>query len=317
MSNKNKLRSFIFLLLMAIVYALSYNAEKFDFIKNIFHNQYVDPVKIEYDGKLLVTFIDVGQGDSTFIRTPSGKTIVMDGGGGVNAESGEAIGRNVVIPFLRHMGVSKIDMIILTHAHGDHILGLMPILESMPVERVIDTGFQLDNDYYRSFRSIVDRKNISCTRVYEGKIIDFNDGVKAYILNPPDYGEQYQSESLNDDSMVVRLVFGNNAFLFMGDAGAYPESRILETGSNIRSNVIKIGHHGSRFSTTDAFIKRCNPEIAVISVGVNNNFGHPSHRTLDKLRRNNVKVYRTDRNGAITMISDGKGRIDVYPYKGN
>ncbi|MHB1001166.1 MAG: ComEC/Rec2 family competence protein [Armatimonadota bacterium] len=252
-------------------------------------------------GSLHVVFLDVGQGDSIFIRTPSNKTILIDGGGDRNSSGDDSIGTRVIIPFLRSEGVNKLDLVVLSHPHDDHIKGLIPVLSAMPVATVLDPSVPFTSRSYSRFLEIVQSKKISYKRAIRGQIIDFNDGVQAQILNPPQIHLNGTDDDINNNSIVIRLLYKNTSFLLMGDAGMEAEQDIVSSGADIRCDVLKVGHHGSTSALDELFLTKCRAHTAVISVGRNNSFGHPAREVLDKLHQNSIKVLRTDQHGAIVL----------------
>lgn len=278
----------------------------------------ISPVQLDAantGNPLYITFLDVGQGDCSFIRTPGGHTILIDGGGRSDSKDGVSIGEKVVLPYLRHEGVSKLDVVLLTHPHDDHLQGLLPVIKMMRIGRILDTGIPNASDSYTQYLRIIKRKKIPHTRVYRGQTIDFKDGASAGILNPPESAFKSPSEDLNNDSIVLKLSCYKRVFMFTGDAGFDAEDSMMNAGINMRSDIIKIGHHGSRFSTGDGFLDAVSPKVAVISVGKGNPFSHPARETLDKLKNHGVIVYRTDRNGAVMVKCDNKGSITLKPTR--
>lgn len=264
---------------------------------------------------LLITFLDVGQGDCSFIRTPGGHTMLIDGGGRSDSKDGTSVGEKVVLPYLRHEGVNKLDIVLLTHSHDDHLQGLLPVIKTMRIGRVLDSGIANASESYARYLRIIKMRNIPHTRIHRGQIVDFKDGASIRILNPPKRGSAMSSKDHNNDSIVLKLNCYKRAFLFTGDAGFDAEDNMISAGMDIRSDMIKIGHHGSRFSTGEGFLNACRPKAAVISAGRNNSFGHPAKETLEKLRKRGVIVYRTDRNGAIMVKCDNKGSITLKPTR--
>lgn len=262
-------------------------------------------------GDLTVTFIDVGQGDSMLIESPSGRKVLIDGGGRQENSSSTAItkedptGRSIVVPFLRKKGINELDLLILTHPHDDHVGGLPYVLEKIKVDRVLDSGQAQTSRGYTHFLQLIESKRIPYKIGRAGQIIDLGDGVRGYVLHPSEPLITGTDSDLNNNSIVVKLDYGRTSFLFMGDTEFEGEDRILSLGHSIRSDVLKVGHHGSRTSTSINFLEAVRPEYAVISVGARNKFGHPNLETLRRLGDYGVKVFRTDLNGAVIFRSDG------------
>ena len=267
--------------------------------------------------ELSVTSIDVGQGDSELIESPSGRIVLIDGGGkqfNEKSDEQDAVGRNILVPYLREKGINHLDLVILTHPHDDHVGGLTSVMDKFDVSEVLDSGQAATSVNYLRFLKTIERKKIPYRIGRAGQVIDFGGGVKGYVLSPSDPLIEGTLSDLNNNSIVIRLVYGNTSFLLMGDAAFEAEDRIMLSGAEVRSNVMKIGHHGSSTSTSSRFLEKVAPQYAVISVGAHNQFGHPAGATLEKLADQGVKVFRTDLNGSVKFISDGS-RIIVQPAK--
>lgn len=256
--------------------------------------------------KLEVVFIDVGEGDSIFIRTYSGKAILIDGGGyNELLNPGTNIGDSVVIPFLLDYGVSHLDLVIATHGHDDHIQGLEAVLNSFPVKGLIIPDIA-DIASYDKITNISLSKHIKTNVCQEGDIIRLDDQTYFNVVFP---NKGWSSEdTLNNCSLVLKLHYKSNSILFTGDMQKEVEQILLSEGLNLHADVLKVAHHGSPYSTTSEFLKAVNPKVAIISVG-KNTFGHPAPSTLERLSQSNVKVYRTDKSGAVILTSDGQRMI--------
>lgn len=264
-------------------------------------------------GKLRVTVIDVGQGDSILIESPSRHSLLIDGGGSNDESAADPhnIGLKVVVPYLHYRGIDHLDCVLLTHPHGDHVGGLAAILREERVDRVLDaTRLPYPSPAYESFLQAVRDHRIPCQRAVRGTRIDFGDGLIAEILNPPAAGAAYgmasDNATVNNYSAVVRLTYKGVRFLLDGDAETEAERAMLLSGEDVRADVLKCGHHGASNATTDAWLARVRPRYAAISCGRRNAFGHPNPATLARLGRHQVEVFRTDQDGAIVFVSDGK-----------
>jgi len=254
-----------------------------------------------HPAELRVVFLDVGQGDAAAIESPSGKVLLIDTGG-VFADGSDNEGRRTVGPYLRSRGVRRIDMELLTHPHADHIGGAATLLERFPTAGLLDNGQQTESPVLTHLRTDAAQHHIPYLAARRGQILDFQDGVTARILAPT---EAETHGSPNNASIVLLLQYGHTTFLFTGDAEADEEADLLATHQPLPCDVLKVGHHGSHTSTTSAFLAAAHPHIAVISVGAHNLYGHPSPEVLDRLRFSGTKIYRTDKNGAVTCTSDG------------
>ena len=248
---------------------------------------------VDNDGKLSVFFLDVGQGDSTLILF-SNKSILIDAG---EAEMGDR-----VVSDLKALGVSRIDLLVATHPHSDHIGGMQKVLAAFPVGQVLDSGLPHTSSTYEHFLETIDRKNIPYRVAEQGQTIDIDPALMIFILSP-------QKERFGDDpntnSVVLRISYGTIAFLLTGDMGGESESALVRSGYPLDSRILKVGHHGSYSSTSSSFLTRVLPETAIIMVGKDNPFGHPHKQTLDLLKEYGVTIYRTDLDGTIVIRSDG------------
>jgi len=254
--------------------------------------------------RLTVAFIDVGQGDAALIRTYSGKTVLIDGGGssgGVRSETN--MGDSVVIPFLLDFGITKIDLVVATHGHSDHIEGLEPVIESLDVRGIAIPKYN-DKDEFSKILTEAEKKGIPVVRLERGSNIKLDDKTYMKVLNPDRDYAMYDL-ALNNSSLVIKLLYENVSFLFTGDIEKEIEKHMVDKGIDLKADIIKVAHHGSDTSSTLEFIKEVNPKAAVISVG-KNNFGHPSPAVLKAYGDFGIPVFRTDESGAILVFSDGK-----------
>lgn len=256
-----------------------------------------------------VTFLDVGQGDCAFIRTYTGKTVLIDGGGSTNPNNISKVGERVVIPFLLDSGICSLDAVIATHPHSDHIQGLGDVLKGLGTKRLIIPSIENDAGF-EELLSTAGSKNIPVTRCFEGDRIRLDDRTVMQVLNPPGNwpGDE---ESFNNASLVLKLSYGHTSILFTGDVEAEVEERIVSSGTEddidvslLDVDVLKVAHHGSAYSSGKAFLDAVDPQAAIISVG-RNNFGHPSEKVLNLLKESNVECFRTDECGAVVLKSDG------------
>ncbi|HZT43292.1 MAG TPA: ComEC/Rec2 family competence protein [Chthonomonadaceae bacterium] len=251
-------------------------------------------------GELRITFLDVGQGDGAVIETPSHKVVVVDTGGLL--ENGDDEGRRVVAPFLRYRGINRIDLLVLSHPHADHIGGAATLLHRFPVGLLMDNGEPEDSPLVTQILTLAHQDHVPYVAAHRGQTIDFGDGVTAQVLSPT--AEEAQGPA-NDASVVLRLRYGRTAFLLTGDAEAPEEEDMLRSGQPLACDVLKVCHHGSDTSTTPAFLAAAHPHIALISVGAHNVYGLPGPKVIERLKASGTRVYRTDMNGALTCLSDG------------
>ncbi|MBI5484617.1 MAG: DNA internalization-related competence protein ComEC/Rec2 [Deltaproteobacteria bacterium] len=269
------------------------------------------------DGKLHVTMLSVGQAEALLLRLPDGKTMLVDGGGYLH-DTGRDFGQRILAPALGALGVGRIDWIFSTHDHPDHIGGLAYLTRYFEVGGFWATPAGLSADYSREVRAALAERHIPLHRLAAGDSIPLSGGVALQVLSPgrTDTGHFEKDEmDANEESLVFRLVFGTFSMLFAADAGIAAEHQMLANGLELKSTVLKVGHHGSRFSTSGEFLERVKPEVALISAGAANRFGLPSMQTVQQLAAGNIQLYRTDRDGTIELVSDGVGWSIATPYK--
>ncbi|MFA5237518.1 MAG: ComEC/Rec2 family competence protein [Methanoregula sp.] len=244
-------------------------------------------------GNLSVSFIDVGQGDSILIRSPGGKTMLID--------AGPTVSSSCLLGYLEKGNISSLDIALATHSHEDHIGGMPAVLNTFPVGRFIYNGFPGTTTYYDRLVKTIAKKKIPLSPVTAGDTIDLDPALSISVLNP----QKTFFDDPNNNSIVLRLVYRNVSFLFTGDASKDAERAILAGGENISVTVLKVGHHGDSRSTSTAFLDAVRPEIAVIDAGYENDHHNPSNKTLARLMAANVTVYRTDLDGTIMIETDG------------
>ena len=261
--------------------------------------------------EMAVHFIDVGQGDAALVVTPHGRALMIDTGG--TRDGGYDIGSRVDVPYLSHYGVRRLDYIILTHVHEDHAGGVGGIVRHIPVGMVL-TAHEPRSEYARVLGCSLDAPEMQHLAPAEaGEHIDL-DGVAVDILYAPQVeGGAAEGATGNEYSNVIRVRYGAASFLFTGDLVAEQEKAMLAEGKNPQCTVLKVAHHGSKTSTTEDFLAAAQPRLAVISVGRDNNFGHPAPEVIERLRKNGIKIYRTDEDGAVVCRTDGKTlRVETF-----
>lgn len=240
---------------------------------------------------LTVHFLDVGQGDSILIEY-SNKALLID--------AGESDQGQVVTSYLQDHGISTLDYVVATHPHSDHIGGMDDVLNNFQVEHFIDSGYPHTTKTYENMLTTIDQKNIPFEVVQAGQTIDFDPGVDIEVLNPAGT----YSNDLNENSVVLKVSYGEASFLLMGDAGLETEEHIMKAGYDVDSDILKVGHHASRSGSGPTFISTVSPEVSVIEVGAGNDYGHPHSEILKRLQEAST-VYRTDLDGTIIVTTDG------------
>lgn len=253
-----------------------------------------DLTDLKTNSELAVHFIDVGEGDCIFIALPSGKNMLID--------TGSPSGGPKAVQYLKSMGIKKIDYLILTHPHDDHIGGIFSIMSEFEVINFYDNGFgNFKSDIYRDYIKLV-RKDLSKYNILQAGESFLFSNIRIEVLNPllPPTG------NLNNDSIVLRLIYGDIKILFSGDLGQLGEHRLLNLGTELTGQILKAGHHGENNTSSDDFLKSVKPETAIISVSRINKYARPHREILSRLGQIGAKIYRTDLSGNIILKTDGK-----------
>lgn len=240
--------------------------------------------------EMQVHFIDVGQGDSILIESPSGKTMLIDGGV-------KGAGQQIV-SYLKELGINKLDIVVATHPDADHIGGLIPVLDNMTIEQFYDSGKVHTSQTFEEMLTRIDEKNIPYHVPKIGDDIEFDKDVNVKVLNAND-----QATDNNDASIVLKMTYGNVSFLLTGDAGVALEKEMLRY--DVKATVLKAGHHGSNTSSSEEFIQAVKPEVTILSYGEDNKYGHPHAEIVDRLQAIGSKIYATADLGTITVSTDG------------
>jgi beta-lactamase superfamily II metal-dependent hydrolase len=257
-------------------------------------SQVVQPTLPTDGGSYQVHFVDVGQGDSELIITPNKKTILIDGG-----EQGTGI-----VSYLKSVGVNQIDVMVNTHPHSDHFGGLVDIFNSgMPVKEVITNGRAANTELFNQFLDDIDKSKAEYVEAQRGDKFSV-DGLDFYVVSPT---KDYTSDDVNNTSLVIWMKYDGVSFLFTGDQAFDAENNLLASGINIKADFLKVGHHGSATSTSDAFIQAVAPKVAIYSAGVNNQFNLPSPETIARLSAYVPAIYGTDKNGTIIVTVNPEG----------
>lgn len=240
-----------------------------------------------------IHYIDVGQGDSTLIQVRD-KNILIDAGPRSSAED--------LVKYLKDINIQKLDYVIATHPHEDHIGGMVSIIKTFKIGEFYAPKKTATTKTFENMIKELQNKKLKIQVAKAGNEISLNSNSKLEFLAPnnSDY------EEINDYSAVTKLTYEDNSFIFMGDAERLSEKEILQKGSNVKAQVIKLGHHGSSTSSSKEFLDKVDPKYAIISCGKNNDYGHPHKETINELKNRNIKYFRTDTNGTIVLYSDGK-----------
>ncbi len=256
--------------------------------------------------KLRIFFIDVGQGDSTLIITPDKKTVLVDGGGSDSFDVGE----KVLLPYLLDRRILKVDYVLISHFDTDHCGGILTIMEKVKVKNIIISEQAEHSENYERFKKLMIHKKIRLIEVKKGDKIKIGRYSEFKILFPT--SRLLSENPLNNNSIVAQFNYNNFKMLFTGDIEKLAEQQILKAEkAEIRADILKVAHHGSKTSSIPEFIKAVKPKIALIGVGKNNTFGHPNQQTIKNLENIKCRIYRTDLQGEIIIKIDQKGRMNV------
>ena len=248
---------------------------------------------ISTDGKLVVSFIDVGQGDSAFIEFPGGKTALID--------AGEAEAAQAVVSYLSSRGCEKIDYVICTHPHSDHIGGMVQVLSCFAVGEIYMPRAVHTSKTYERLLLATQAKGLKIHTAKAGVTIPADPAVTVNVVAPVSDGY----EEMNDYSAVLHITYGEHSFLLTGDAEKVSEKEMLASGQNLQADVLKVGHHGSSTSSHKKFLEAVAPTYGVISCDGNNEYGHPHDKIVKRLDEYDVTIYRTDLHGTVIFVSDG------------
>lgn len=246
--------------------------------------------------RLVVSLLNVGQGEALFIQTPQGRQILIDGG--PDASVLEELGS--VMP----LGDRTIDLVVLTHAHSDHVSGLVHVLERYNVSGILETGAPYTTGVYSAWREAVAREGATAVQALPGRriVLDSDTTLTVYAPNPTRAAAE---KNPNNASVVLMLQHGVVRMLLTGDIEAPVEQRLLAQGADLAADILKVGHQGSRTSSTLPFVMRVSPRVGIMSVGAGNTYGHPHRVVTERLANLGIPYYRTDVHGRITIESDG------------
>lgn len=298
---RNSLISVILVLVVAVAVAVSGRVSSGD-------EEKTSSVSADSSSVMTVTFVDVGQGDCEFIEFPNGECMLID--------SGEKYYSDEIEEKISQAGYSKIDYLVATHPHTDHMGGMSSIIEDFDIGEIYMPYATSNTKAFEDMLTAIDGKGLTINTAKAGTEITFTDDITGEFLAP--VSDSYQDT--NDYSAVLKLTYNDVSFLFTGDAGEDSEAEMLENSySSLDADVLKVGHHGSKYSTCDEFLDAVSPEYAVIECGEDNRYGHPHSELTDRLDSRGITYYRTDMNGSITFVTDGIG-IDassVLTYKEN
>ncbi|MFZ3371423.1 MAG: ComEC/Rec2 family competence protein, partial [Desulfitobacteriaceae bacterium] len=278
-------------------------------IANITSAKDTAPTTVLPGQKLKVSYIDVSQGDSILIQIPNGKNILIDAGKPEDA--------NTITSYIKKLGIKRLDIVIGSHPHKDHIGSMATIIKTFDIGQVIMPRKASSSQTYIDLMTAIQTKGLKITEAEAGLTLELGPEVNALFLAPtPQKSENSNNENVNNYSAVLKLTYGTNSFLFMADAQDKSENEMLSAGYNLKVDVLKVGQSGSATSNSVPFLAKANPKCAIISVGEHNDYGLPDQITLNNLSKLGSKVFRTDQYGTIVVESDGT-IISVYNISSN
>lgn len=280
----------LLLLVLVVLTSCSYLDQQNQWNENVGH----DEQPAVFQENISVHFIDVGQGDSILIQLPSQQNMLIDAGDNNKGQ--------VVVDYLKAQDVTRIDFLVATHPHADHIGGMDQVIDEFDIGAIYMPKVAHTTNTYLDVLEAIDRKGLTIKAAVAGMNIPI-EGVEAEILAPD---SDMKSDNLNDYSIVIKLTYGETVFLFQGDAEKKSEQDILASYTDIKADVIKLGHHGSSTSSTAKYIEAVDPDYAIITLGKDNKYGHPHRETIALMDEMGITVLRTDRDGTIVAISDGE-----------
>lgn len=273
------------LIFLFIFFTFTFNIKNYLFKDNTYNN----PNNME------VHYINVGQGDSILIRV-NNKVLLID--------SGPKSSKSTLTKYLNSLNIKNIDYLIATHPHEDHIGNMSTIINNYEINKFYSPKVTTNSKTFERMVSTLKNNNLKINILDNTtSSITLGDNTNIKIYSP--IGD-FNDDNLNNYSPIIKITFGKTSFLFTGDAEEYVEKQVINNSSNLSSNVLKLGHHGSSSSTCKEFLDAINPNIAIITVGIDNEYGHPHDEVLDLLKSYKIKTYRTDNDGSIVLISDGK-----------
>jgi len=247
-------------------------------------------------GHLRLLLMDIGEADCMLIQTHDANWLI---------DSGEQSSAPAIRRRLRERGVRSLDLAVLTHPHSDHMGGIREIGRSIPVRQILDSGFPLGSGVQRRLTDWIRRDGIPYRRARAGQIVRLGSEVTIEVLWPPDQYLRGTESDANNNSVVLRIKHGNARILIAGDLQSDGEARLLASGADLTAQVLKVAHQGSSDSTSGEFLQRVRPSLALIATGRRNSYGHPAPETLERLEQAGARVCRTDRDGDLTIESDG------------
>jgi len=248
--------------------------------------------------RLKIHFVDVGQGDCILLQTPDGRNVLVDAGSEASADE--------VLSYLVRNGLGRIDVLVITHPHSDHVGGLPKILERFGVSKVVDPGYPCESQVYKDALSIIESRRIDYKLAAKCRTLHIGRDVDLEILWPPDDYSPEGESGLDNGSVVMRVEYGDVSLLLTGDIEREAEGRLLAARQDFRCTVLKVACHGGGDSTSNEFVQVARPDYAVISAAADDASGRPADAVLKRLKAAGARIFRTDENGTIVFTTDGR-----------
>ncbi|GAB4279881.1 MAG: hypothetical protein Kow0029_24030 [Candidatus Rifleibacteriota bacterium] len=267
-------------------------------------------VQTNLNKDLRLDFVNVGQGDAILVRTPMGKTYLVDAGMNVTLAEARKENRELIQNYLRNLGITRLDGIVITHWHNDHLGGIIPLLRLYDVPQIWECPTDFETDLFRKYEELCSKKRIRRISTKAGDVLEWGNELFVQVLHPDNKSRTHEYSDMNNMSIVLLLRYGKVQTILAGDIEEEGEREVVKYGPAIKSQILKIPHHGSDTSIYSLFIKRVAPEVGIIQVGRNNPFKHPSDKTLLAYGTIGTKIYRTDRHGNIRLFIGGKDEKD-------
>lgn len=266
------------------------------------------------DNELRIDFVNVGQGDSMLIRTPMGRAYLVDGGTNVPASQSKRESRELIHNYLRDQGIRKLDGVVVTHWHNDHLGGINQVLSLYPVGQIWEIKSGFSSEMYKSYEEITNRKKIRRITTTDGDILDWGNELFVQVLHPDHKIRGESNTEMNNMSVVLLLRYGHVQMLLTGDIEEDAQREIVKYKNGLKTQIVKVPHHGSNTSEFRPFLKAVSAKTGIIQVGRNNPFKHPSPSVLDLYQELETQVFRNDRHGNIRLFVGGK-TIEDYRFE--
>jgi competence protein ComEC len=289
------------MIIFSIVMLCNSQKRKYGMISILFVSNLLIWKWVMDEKKMDIIFMDVGQGDAAVIILPNDKTMLIDAG---QRNQYEDMGNEIVLPVLKYLNIEKLDWVVMSHPHSDHIGGLVSLINEVKIDTVWDSFIPYKSWTYNTIISKAESNEVHVIHPHQGQVMKLSDNVFVEFL-APDSIFAVSEHNVNNASIVFKLSYGATSVLFTGDLEHEGDQFLLPYEEMLKVNVLKVAHHGSITSTTASLLDFIQPNIAVVSVGRKNKFSHPSSIVMERLEERNILIHRTDENGALWLRSDG------------